>query len=28
VLQMVLRGEITDSMTVIGVLHVARLLGL
>jgi ADP-ribose pyrophosphatase len=28
VLQMVLRGEITDGMTVIGVLHVARLLGL
>jgi ADP-ribose pyrophosphatase len=28
VLQMVLRSEITDSMTVIGVLHAARLLGL
>jgi ADP-ribose pyrophosphatase len=27
-LQMVLRSEITDSMTVIGVLHAARLLGL
>jgi ADP-ribose pyrophosphatase len=28
VLQMVLRSEITDSMTVIGILHAARLLGL
>jgi ADP-ribose pyrophosphatase len=28
VLQMVLRSEVTDSMTVIGVLHAARLLGL
>jgi hypothetical protein len=28
VLQMVLRSEITDSMTVIGVLHAARLRGL
>ena len=28
VLQMVLRGEITDGMTIIAVLHVARLLGL
>jgi ADP-ribose pyrophosphatase len=28
VLQMVLRGDITDSMTIIGVLHAARLLAL
>jgi hypothetical protein len=28
VLQMVLRGEITDGMTIIAVLHAARLRGL